>query len=128
KNAAGAAKEAADADAVVGFSGTDIIRAGKKLRWSQIAHAGVEKELSPELIKSDIVVTTLQRLHGPNVADQAMALLLCLSRGIVAGLHPEQSAGASASDLHRKWNQLKAEVKPVELHGKTMLVVGLGGI
>lgn len=115
-----AAKEAGDADAVLGFSSLDIVKAGKKLRWIQIGHAGVEKELIPDLVKSDIAVTNLQRIHGPNVSEQAFALLLALTRGIV----PPQPIKKDA-DL---WTLHKSTAKTGELHGKTMLVVGLGGI
>ncbi len=116
-----AAKEAAGADAVVGFCSADIVKANPKLRWIQIGHAGVEKDLVPELVKSDITVTNLQRLHGPNVADQAMALLLALTRGLVPELHHQ----AGSQD---KWKKLTIASNAQELHGKTMLVVGLGGI
>src|SRR5205823_7979185 len=66
KTAEEAAKEAASADAVLGFCTADIVKAGKKLRWLQVGHAGVENDLVPEVVKSDIVVTNLARLHGPN--------------------------------------------------------------
>src|SRR5439155_847591 len=82
KSAEEAAKEAAGADAVLGFSSADIVKTGKKLRWIQIAHAGVDNELVPELIKSDIAVTNLQRVYGTNVAEQALAMLLTLTRGL----------------------------------------------
>jgi phosphoglycerate dehydrogenase-like enzyme len=103
-----AAKVVGDADAVLGFCSNDIAKAGKNLRWIQIGHAGVEKELTPELVESKISVTNLQRIYGPTAADQAMALLLALTRKL--------NPGASA------------DAPPVELHGRTMLVVGLGGI
>jgi phosphoglycerate dehydrogenase-like enzyme/glyoxylase-like metal-dependent hydrolase (beta-lactamase superfamily II) len=107
KNAEEAAKLAEDADAVIGFNTPEIINAGKGLRWIQSEHAGVENELSPELVASKIVLTNAQRLHGPNTADQAFALLLALTRGVKKG---------------------NGESKLQELHGQTMLVVGLGGI
>jgi cyclase len=111
KTAEEAAREAVSADAILGFCTADIVKAGKKVRWIQSAHAGVDSELVPEVVKSDIVVTNLQRIHGPNTADQAMALLLALTRRVA-----------------RDPRQLKTSVTPDELHGKTMLVVGLGGI
>jgi phosphoglycerate dehydrogenase-like enzyme/glyoxylase-like metal-dependent hydrolase (beta-lactamase superfamily II) len=112
KDAAAAAHEAADADAVIGFSTPEIVKAGgKRLRWIQSGHAGVEKELSAELVKSDVVLTNAARIHGPNTADQAFSLLLSLSRGRHNGVD------ASGRDPSLQ-----------ELHGKTMLVVGLGGI
>jgi len=77
-----AAKQAADADAVIGFCTPDIVRAGKNLRWIQVVHAGVEKDISPELTGSKIVLTNTSRIYGPQVADQAFALLLALTRGV----------------------------------------------
>jgi phosphoglycerate dehydrogenase-like enzyme/glyoxylase-like metal-dependent hydrolase (beta-lactamase superfamily II) len=114
KDAEAAAREAADADAVIGFSSPEIVKAGgKRLRWIQSGHAGVDKELSGELVRSDIVLTNAARIHGPNSADQAFALLLSLARRLRDGT-PEGSASR--------------EPTRQELHGKTMLVVGLGGI
>lgn len=116
-----AAKEAADADAVVGFASAGIATSNKNLRWIQISHAGVEKDLVPEIVKSPIVVTNTSRVYGPNVADQAMALLLALERGLAPIIHKK-------SDTPDLWSTLKNQSKAQELHGKTMLVVGLGGI
>jgi phosphoglycerate dehydrogenase-like enzyme/glyoxylase-like metal-dependent hydrolase (beta-lactamase superfamily II) len=114
RNAEEAAKEAADADAVLGFCTADIVKAGDdRLRWIQIGHAGVEKDLNDDLLKSKIVLTNTARIYGPNVADQAMGLLLCLTRDL--------PASAAMPDKAKS-----ARYK--ELHGKTMLVIGLGGI
>ncbi len=112
-----AAKEAATADAVIGFCNGAIARANPKLRWIQAGHTGVEKDLEPDVVKSGAVVTNTARLYGANVADQGMALVLALSRGI-------------RSPSMGQWVELKqklqTEVK--ELRGQTMVVVGLGGI
>jgi phosphoglycerate dehydrogenase-like enzyme/glyoxylase-like metal-dependent hydrolase (beta-lactamase superfamily II) len=113
-----AAKICEDADAVVGFSSPAIVKNGKNLRWIQIGHAGVDKDLTKELVESPIVVTNLQRIHGPNVADQAFALLLCLTRDL------RETIGQQTVDL--AWKTPKTTEQ--ELHGKTMLVIGLGGI
>src|SRR5262249_29277884 len=117
KTAADAAKEAEDADAVVGFCSPEILKAGKKLRWIQVGHVGVEKDIFPELVSSQVLLTNIQRLSGPPVADQAFALLLALTRdarNTVFG----QSNGAPP----------KSTTSPSELQGKTMLVIGLGGV
>jgi phosphoglycerate dehydrogenase-like enzyme/glyoxylase-like metal-dependent hydrolase (beta-lactamase superfamily II) len=115
KTAEGAAKAAEDADAVLGFCTAEIVKAGKKLRWIQVSSAGVEKDLSPELIGSNIVLTNAQRVYGPAVADHAFALLLALTRSL---------PGSSGQKLLSSLENSAAK----ELHGKTMLVVGLGGI
>ncbi|HLJ95378.1 MAG TPA: NAD(P)-dependent oxidoreductase [Gemmataceae bacterium] len=105
-----AAKVVADADAVIGYCTSEIVKAGRNLRWVHVDHAGVEKALSAEVVGSKVVMTNAQRVHGPNVADQAFALLLTLTRD----LHP---SGLLDGGQPRQ-----------ELRGKTMLVIGLGGI
>lgn len=118
KTAEDAAKNAGEADAVLGFCTPEIIKAGKNLRWIQTGHAGIERDLVPELVESKIVLTNLQRVHGPNVADQAFALLLCLTRGV------RESMPSAAIDAVWK----KPHTTQQELHGKTLVLVGLGGI
>jgi cyclase len=109
KTAVDAAKEVADADAVIGFCTPELLRAGKKLRWIQLGHAGARTELPPELHQRQIVLTDSELMYGPPVADQSFALLLSLTRDL-AGPHKERTF-----------------LKRQELHGKTMLVVGLAG-
>ncbi len=120
-----AAREASNADAVLGFCSADIVKAGKKLRWIQVGHAGVENDLVPEVVASNLVLTNTQRLYGPSVADQGMALLLALTRGLAPQLRHRPLAPGGTGDV---WSTWKKESKTEELHGKTMLVVGLGGV
>jgi phosphoglycerate dehydrogenase-like enzyme/glyoxylase-like metal-dependent hydrolase (beta-lactamase superfamily II) len=116
----------AEFDAVLGFCSPVIVKVGKGLRWIQVGSAGVEKDLSDELANSNIVLTNIQRISGPHVADQAFALLLSLTRGLTVGNHREGKSGNGA--VVPKWTWLRKNVKAQELHGKTMLVVGLGGV
>jgi phosphoglycerate dehydrogenase-like enzyme len=128
KSAEEAAKEAIGADAVLGFCSGEIARS-KSVRWIQIGHAGVEKDLVPEVVSSAICVTNLQRLHGPNVADTALCLLLGLTRGFhssVGVVRPP--ADDKANETKHVWDLHKMLRNPQELHGKTMLIVGMGGI
>jgi cyclase len=111
RSADDAAEVVKDADAILGFCTADIVKAGKNLRWIQYGSAGVEKVLFDDLVKSPIVLTNAQRIYGPQVADQAFALLLTLTRGI----RPLPGTEPTTANL-------------TELHGKTMVVVGLGGV
>src|SRR5262249_10172883 len=117
-----AARSAGDADAVLGFCTPDVVKAGTRLRWIQVGHGAVDKDLSDELKNSKITLTNTERVDGPPAADQALALLLALTRGLAQGLHTQ-----AGKNLGPAWARLKDGVKPEELHGKTMLVVGLGG-
>jgi phosphoglycerate dehydrogenase-like enzyme/glyoxylase-like metal-dependent hydrolase (beta-lactamase superfamily II) len=146
KTARDAARAVEDADAVLSFCTPEIVLAGKKLRWIQVPHVGVENDLSPELVGSPIVLTNIQRLSGPQVADQAFALLLGLTRGLretvprVRGqgnvpAYPGapkfgpyvQGTGGDREAVPAESGQ-KPRATLHELNGKTMLVVGLGGI
>ena len=103
------------ADALFGHFNYQTLRAAKKLKWIQYTSAGVEKILWPELVSSPIVLTNMQRIYAPGIAETAMALLLALSRRIDDYVRQK--------DQHH-WNGLDA----VEIGGGTMGLVGLGGI
>lgn len=118
-----AVKAAADADGVIGFCTPELVRAGKQLRWIQVLSAGVENYISiPELVQSDIVLTNTQKVYAPEIADHALAMLLAFTRGLRAQI-PHQINEANWG-LPRGFN----ESQFIELQGKTVLVVGLGGI
>src|SRR5262249_31398688 len=121
-----AAREVGEADAVLGFCSSHIVKNGKRLRWIQVGHAGGQTARVPELRKSEITLTNLQGLQGPNVSEQAFALLLGLSRGIVAPFPDKPASSKRAAELKKDalaWSGHKSDVKPTELHGKTMLIV-----
>lgn len=114
------ARLAADADALLceDYLTRDMVRNGKKLRWIQVLYAGVDKAMFPELVDSSITLTNVKRLYAPEVADTGMALLLSLMRGTRRSV-PFQADG--------KWGT--AEMSDLqELRGKTLLVIGVGGI
>ncbi len=123
RDAKEAAKLAADADGVIGFCTADIVKAGKKLRWIQVLSAGVENYITiPELVQSDVVLTNTQRVYAPEIGDHALAMLLAFTRGLRAQI-PHQINEATWG-LPRGFN----ESQFIELQGKTIVVVGLGGI
>jgi phosphoglycerate dehydrogenase-like enzyme/glyoxylase-like metal-dependent hydrolase (beta-lactamase superfamily II) len=122
RNADEAAKEVEEADAVLGFCTARIVKNGKRLRWIQVGSASVDKVLSPELVKSKIVLTNTARTYGPAVADHAFVLLLSLTRGLRSELH-----GNEQDQPVLIWKAATKDTRIDELNGKTMLVIGLGG-
>jgi phosphoglycerate dehydrogenase-like enzyme len=121
KSPADNAKLAKDADALVGICQPDAVNAGKKLKWVQMPSAGTNECLSiPRLQKGDILVTNMQRVYGPPIAEHVIAQLFYIARNFDAYTKMQQD---------ENWNQTAVpQSEFVELQGKTMLVVGLGGI
>ena len=113
----------AGADVLVGLCSPEIIEKGVDLKWIQLSNAGAETCTSiPEVAERGILVTNLQRILGPQIADHAIAMMLALARGLPR-YGAEQAAGGWSDGL-----RAIDEVGFWEVEGKTMLVVGLGGI
>jgi phosphoglycerate dehydrogenase-like enzyme len=109
-----------DAVASYGFISPRLIRAGKKLRWVQQPSAGVEHLMEiPDLVEGDIVLTNMQRAYAPEIADQALGYLLAFTRDLGHFVR-------SQSD--RRWPSKRQGFVLDELAGKTLVIIGLGGI
>jgi hypothetical protein len=84
-----AAREASDADAVLGYLSPEIVSAGKHLRWIQLGHGGTPKDVLRDLSKSDIALTDLQRIKladpPADVLDRQWRLFRENVRRFVAG-------------------------------------------
>jgi phosphoglycerate dehydrogenase-like enzyme len=113
----------ADADVLVGLCTPAIVARGERLKWVQLLNAGADSCATvPAVAERGIVVTNLQRIQGPHMAEHAIALMLALARSL-----PVYAAEQRAGEFTRGFRELRAE-RPVEIEGKTLLVVGLGGI
>ena len=124
-------REVADADAVIGKIAPEVVAAGKKLRWVHSISAGVEAYVGigdaktpgiDALLKSDIVLTNGRRCYGPNIADQVFGYLLNFTRQMKTSVEGRLKEGSA-------WKNVDpGDAQEVELRGKTMVIVGLGGI
>jgi len=103
------------------FATPEFLAKASNLVWVQAMSAGVDRYISIKpLVDNDrIVLTNMRAVHGPAIADHAFAMLLTLTRNMRH--HAEnQSRG--------EWARDDAGPRSAALHGKTMLVVGIGGI
>jgi phosphoglycerate dehydrogenase-like enzyme len=116
-----AAREAADADAVIGECVAEVIEAGPRIRWVQRMFAGVERCVAiPAFAERGIALTNMQKVAGSVMAEHVLAFMFGLTRGLAAYV-PAQAKGEWADEAvpeSRLW----------EVKGRTMLVAGLGGI
>lgn len=91
----------------------EVVAAGR-LQWIQSSAAGMDHCLVPSVIASDILVTSASGLFADQVAEQTLALLLGLLRGLPTFFRQQQ-----AKDFTRQ--------PTGDLHGKTIGIIGLGG-
>ena len=85
-----------------------------RLAWIQSSAAGLDHCLVPEVIASDVVVTSASGLFADQVAEQMLALLLGLLRGLPVFFRAMQ-----------KREFIRRPTR--DLHRATVGIVGLGG-
>ena len=116
-------EEIADADIAISWSlRGDQIKAAKKLKWIHSTATAVHALMSPELIASEIVVTNARDVHGPVVAEHALALAFALAKRLPQAVRFQQQKHWAQHDL---W---ESSPRPRELNGATMTIMGMGGI
>jgi len=118
KNQNDALNKVVDVDAAYTFVTPEFIRAGKKLRWVQVASAGVESYLFPELVESNIILTNAKGVYGIHIAEHVMSLILSFGRAINILIHRQ---------IDEIWES-RANLPVIEIGGLTLGIVGLGGI
>jgi phosphoglycerate dehydrogenase-like enzyme len=104
----------ADADVVFGNVSRDELAKAKRLRWVQCPSAGVEHTPLAEYIERDVILTNAKGCYGPQIAEHAFGLLFAITRGIA------QQA------RQNKWGYDGPQ--PIEMRGRMLGVIGLGGI
>src|SRR5262245_39691831 len=73
----------ADAEVFFGFHfPAALFPAARRLRWIHSAAAGVEANLFPEMIASDVVLTNAAGLHTVNIPEHAIAIVCALARNL----------------------------------------------
>jgi len=94
----------------------------KKLKWIHSPAAAVHQLLFPELVSSDVVVTNARGIHGPVVAEHALALVLALAKRLPQAMRLQQRSVWGQQIL---WDE-----KPTtrEISGGTVVIVGMGSI
>jgi phosphoglycerate dehydrogenase-like enzyme len=125
KDMASAVAATADADVIIGFNPeicvSKIVDNAKQLRWIASLAAGVENCMAVPGIRSrNLLLTNMRGVDAPVIAEHAIALAMALSHGLDT-FAVDTSKGV--------WSVEHGATTPIQtLDGKTLLVVGLGGI
>ena len=112
------ARELAAADATLGVCSPEVLGKAAHLEWIQWLGAGVESCVQQPLVREHrILLTNMARTAAPSMAEHVIALMLALSRHLDYFLREQAQA---------HWSEDTPQL--ADLEGKTVLVVGLGGI
>lgn len=112
-----ALRYAADADIIAGFPRTiPAIGRARNLKWIHSFSAGMDRVLTPEVIKSPVLVSNSSGIAKTPIAEHVMGYMLIFSRGFLRSLE------------NQKKHLWKRDETLTELRGKTVLIVGLGNI
>jgi phosphoglycerate dehydrogenase-like enzyme len=113
-------KEIAAADAAIGVCSAEVLAQAKQLQWIQWPAAGVDRCVQQPLVhERHLLLTNLQRTMGPSMAEHVLGMMFALSRHFDYFLRQQQQA---------HWSSEATSPQLADLDGKTVLVVGLGGI
>lgn len=110
-----------DADVMIGWSiSPEQLRAATGLRWIYSITAAIDQFLFPQLVASDVAICNAARVHGPVVAEHAIAMMLALAKRVPSAVRYQD---------RRKWAMEAIwKERPREIAGARLLVVGLGRI
>lgn len=89
----------------------------RKLRWLHLGAAGIEKSLSPELVKSPVIVTNARGIHGDRMAEFVLGAILFLANRFDLAIR---------SQLDKKWQRREIIKNRFAVAEKTVGVMGMG--
>jgi len=109
-----------DADVYVGWLNRDLFMAARQLKWIQSPSSGINAFLEiPELVQSDVLLTSARGTHGACVAESAIGMILAFTR---------QIRGAILAQQQRRWAMGELRPRTFELTGSILGVIGMGTI
>ena len=111
-----------DAQAMIGACSERLLSRAPAIAWVQVYSSGVDRCVgNPSLREGRKILTNGQRIASPALAEHAIALMMGLVRGIDL-YHGNQGDGKWRREVGLESSDF------MELDGRTVLVVGLGGI
>ncbi|NCF62956.1 MAG: D-2-hydroxyacid dehydrogenase [Gammaproteobacteria bacterium] len=117
-----AAREAASAQVLLGYCDEEILSQAPELHWVQVYSSGVDRcVVNPGMHSGSKLLTNGQRISSPALAEHAIAMMMTLARGLDV-YHANQLEGSWKRSVELGSGEF------MELEGRTVLVVGLGGI
>lgn len=113
----------ADADVFVGWTfPAALFGHAKRLRWVHSANAGVEANLFPALVESEVVLTNGAGLHSVSIPEHVLGLMIALARNF------HESARLQARASFERFPVIAFGGGIKELAGSNLAIFGAGAI
>lgn len=112
----------------------DLLLHGDRLRWIAFWSAGLDNKLFPELIARNLLLTSANGVHGPNIAEHVMMWMLMFTRRMPFYQRMQHESRwernpAPIGPTHRNRGLFLTQDEALgELAGQTLGIVGLGRI
>ncbi|BDI30150.1 3-phosphoglycerate dehydrogenase [Capsulimonas corticalis] len=106
-------------DAAYGWLSRDQIAQAKNLRWLQLASAGVNGLITPEIRARDLILTNAKGIHAEPITEHMFGMLLTITRRLGAAWDRQKTGVWSGDGLGDRVTLLA---------GKTLGVLGVGAI
>lgn len=100
-------------EAVIGRVRPDVLAKAARLRWVHSPSAGVDADLTPEMLASPVVLTSSAGNGGISLAEHSILLMLMLDRDVPRWMRAQAD---------RRW----VHYRHGELAGRTVGIYGLG--
>jgi phosphoglycerate dehydrogenase-like enzyme len=104
------------------FVDRDVFAAAKRLRWVQSPAVGVGNLMFPELLASDVVITTARGIRARAIAEHILGVTIALARRLPTAIRAQ---------VEHRWAQADIEGPEIDvrtLQGQRLGIVGLGAI
>lgn len=111
-------KEIKGVSVLFGHITSEIFDEADELRWFQSSMAGLDHYIFPRLAESNIVITNVAGIYNEEIATHVFALITAFSRDLHMLIRYQDQ---------EVWKE-RENVNFVPLLGKTLGVIGLGGI
>jgi len=112
-----------DADAAfTPFVDRDIFPSARRLRWVQSPAVGVGHLMFPELLASDVIITTARGIRARSIAEHVLCVTIALARQLPVAMRAQAAHDWAMERLEGPASAVRT------LAGARMGIVGLGAI
>jgi len=117
------AEELTDADIFVGFTLTqEQLESAKKLKWMHVTAAGVTHLIRDDISERGIEITNSRGIHLIPMGEHTIGMMIAMCHKFPESFRYQQKHLWAQQQL---WDD---RPRPGELHGATLLLIGLGAV